>query len=100
MLVGSFAAWHQESEIIFFVLMFRGLTWWRMRTRACHAAHQAARPALPHGLHAPSSASRQGLSDSHQVDALEEYRPRPLTWAAKMACISKAMLHAHAAVGA
>ena len=42
-----------------------------------------------HKPHAPGSASRQRLGESHQVEALEEDRPRHLTWAFGVACLSK-----------
>ena len=43
---------------------------------------------MVHGPHAPGSASRQRLGDSHQA-APGEVRPRSLTWASAMACLTK-----------
>ena len=86
----------QEIKVLC-VLMVRGLTWWRMRTCACHAARQAASSssALPHGPHAPGSASRQRLGESHQV-APGEDRLRHLTWALEwLASVSDAACACH-----
>ena len=54
------------------------------RTPSARVAHCAA---LSHKPHAPGSASRQRLGDSHQVP-LGRIRPRPLTWAFFLNCVS------------